>query len=77
MLFVRMVVLPFFLAFALALTGSFLLAFAGHPTGELSDLEWAALLIPLALMISGYFGVKAIVQALEPREVHSQVQAPS
>jgi hypothetical protein len=64
MLFVRMVLLPFFVALALQLVVSFLLAFAGHPAGELNDFQRAALLIPLALMISGYFGVKTIVQEI-------------
>ena len=61
MLFVRMVVLPFLVAFALALAVSFLMAFVGQP---INHFELAALMIPLALMTSGYFGVKTIVQEL-------------
>jgi hypothetical protein len=61
MLFVRMVVLPFFVVFALALAVSFLMAFAGQP---INHFELAALMIPLALMTSGYFGVKAVVQEI-------------
>jgi hypothetical protein len=61
MLFVRMVILPLFVAFALALAVSFLMAFAGQP---INHFELAALMIPLALMTSGYFGVKTIVQEL-------------
>jgi hypothetical protein len=64
MLFVQMVVLPFLVAFALPLAVSFLMAFAGHPTGDLNEFQWAALMIPLALTTSGYFGVKTIVQEI-------------
>jgi hypothetical protein len=64
MLFVRMVILPFFVALALVLAVSFLSGFLGFPIWHLSSLEWAALLIPTALMTSGYFGVKTIVQEL-------------
>jgi hypothetical protein len=63
MLFVRMVVLPFFVAFALALAVAFIPAVLGFRE-ELSGLEWAAFMIPTALMTSGYFGVKTIVQEL-------------
>jgi hypothetical protein len=61
MLFVRMVVLPFFVALALALAVSFLMAFAGQP---INHFELAAFMIPTALMTSGYFGVMAVVQEL-------------
>ena len=69
MLFVRMVVLPFLVALALPLVLPFLLAFAGHPAGDLNVFEWAALIIPLALMTSGYFGVKTILQELARPDV--------
>jgi hypothetical protein len=61
MLFVRMVVLPFFVAFALALAVLFLMAFAGQP---INHFELAVFMIPTALMTSGYFGVKTVVQEL-------------
>jgi hypothetical protein len=63
MLFIRMVILPFFVAFALALAGALLTGVLGLG-GQLSGLEWAAFMIPLALMTSGYFGVKTVVQEL-------------
>jgi hypothetical protein len=61
MLFIRMVVLPFFVAFAFALAVLFLMAFSGQP---IYRFELAAFMIPTALMTSGYFGVKAVLQEL-------------